>query len=52
MGASHGQETGATAPDTPARTATVPTALRVPAAVRAVAFSNCLVAESYLVEPG
>jgi hypothetical protein len=52
MGASHDKETGATAPNAAEMTATTPTALRVPAPVRAVAFSNCLVAESYLVEPG
>ncbi|GAA1703568.1 hypothetical protein GCM10009734_02710 [Nonomuraea bangladeshensis] len=51
-GTSQESETGGTAPKEAASTATAPTALRAPAAVLAVAFSNCRVAESYLVERG
>ncbi|GAA1686979.1 hypothetical protein GCM10009733_099550 [Nonomuraea maheshkhaliensis] len=51
MGVSQRKSTGGTAPNSAATTATEPTALRAPAAVRATAWSNCLLAESYLVEP-
>ena len=52
MGTSHATETGGTAPSVAATTATRPTATRAAAPVRAMACSNCLAAESYLVEPG